>query len=49
MTDDDDDSTFDIHLTKLVVDHRYCSKDWNELSVAIRAKTQQTILNILLT
>lgn len=60
-----DDSTIDIHLTKLVgqcrpvsliekeflridwlVDRRHCSKDWNERSVAIRAKVQQAILDM---
>ncbi|CAF1226820.1 unnamed protein product [Adineta ricciae] len=44
-----DDNTIDIHLTKLVdwlVDRRHCSKDWNERSVAIRAKIQQAILDM---
>lgn len=44
-----DDSTIDIHLTKLVdwlVDRRHCSKDWNERSAAIRAKIQQAILDM---
>ncbi|UJR34301.1 hypothetical protein I4U23_021704 [Adineta vaga] len=44
-----DDSTIDIHLTKLVdwlVDRRHCSKDWNQRSVAIRAKIQQAILDM---
>ncbi|CAF1533450.1 unnamed protein product [Rotaria sordida] len=42
-----DDSTIDIHLTKLVVDRRHCSKDWNEQSVAIRAKVRQALLDML--
>lgn len=29
-----------------LVDRRHCSKDWNERSVAIRAKIQQAILDI---
>ncbi|CAF0975254.1 unnamed protein product [Rotaria magnacalcarata] len=44
-----DDSTIDIHFTKLVdwlVDRRHCSKDWNERSIAIRAKIQQAILDL---
>lgn len=29
-----------------LVDRRHCSKDWNERSVAIRAKIQQAILDM---
>ncbi|CAF0803382.1 unnamed protein product [Rotaria sordida] len=44
-----DDSTIDIHLSKLVdwlVDRRHCPKDWNERSIAIRSKIQQAILDM---
>jgi hypothetical protein len=29
-----------------LVDRRHCSKDWNERSIAIRAKIQQAILDM---
>jgi len=29
-----------------LVDRRHCSKDWNERSVAIRAKIQQAIIDM---
>jgi hypothetical protein len=34
------------YLIDWLVDRRHCSKDWNERSVAIRAKIQQAILDM---
>lgn len=44
-----DENIVDIHLSKLVdwlIDRRHCPKDWNQRSIAIRAKIEESIIDL---